>query len=94
MLPDTLSALMARMARVAGERGAAWLSQECEQASQPQIREALSDVIVRLQKDSQGLGRATTEKLRKTLEASAAPLRDGVVKRPGTDRGRSTRKIR
>jgi len=94
MLPDTLLALMARMARVSGERGVQWLSHECEQASQPQVREVLSDVIVRLHKGSQGLGRATTEKLRKTLEASAAPLRDGVVKRPGTGRGRSTRKIR
>jgi hypothetical protein len=94
VLPETLMALVARMARVAGERGAAWLAQECEHASQPQVREVLSDVIVRLQKDSQGLGRATTERLRKTLEASAAPLRDGVVKRPGTGRGRSSRKIR
>jgi len=94
VLPDTLSVLMARMARVSGERGAAWLSQECEHASQPQVREVLSEVIVRLQKDSQGLGRATIEKLRKTLEASAAPLRDGVFKRPGTGRGKSSRKIR
>lgn len=94
MLPDALCAMVARLARVAGERAAEWLGHECEIASQPQVRDALSLVIVRLGKDSQGLGRATSEKLRKTLEASAAPLRDGVVIRPGTGRGRASRKIR
>jgi hypothetical protein len=94
VLPNVLSAVMARMARVSGERAVAWFTRECEQASNPQVRQALSDVIVRLQKDSQGVGRAAAERLRKTLEASAAPLRDGVVKRPGTGRGKSSRKIR
>jgi len=94
VLPNALSAMVSRMARVSAERGVAWLARECEQAGQPQIRQALSDVIVRLHKDPQGIGRAAAEKLRKTLEASAAPLRDGVVKRPGTGRGRSSRKIR
>lgn len=94
MLPDALCTLMARMARVAGERAVAWLNSECERAEQPQLREALSDVIVRLSRDPQGIGRAAVDRLRKTLEASAAPLRDGVVIRPGTGRGKSTRKIR
>lgn len=94
VLPNALSAMMARMARVSGERGVAWLAQECERASQPQVRQALSDLIVRLQKDPQGIGRAAAARLRETLEASAAPLRDGVVKRPGTGRGKSSRKIR
>jgi hypothetical protein len=60
----------------------------------PQLREAFSDVIVRLQKDAQGLGRAAIDGLRKTLETSAAPLRDGVFIRPGTGRGKAGRKIR
>jgi hypothetical protein len=94
MLPDALCTVMARMARVAGERAVAWLTTECERAEQREVREALSDAIVRMQRDPQGVGRATVERLRKTLEASAAPLRDGVVKRPGTGRGKSTRKIR
>jgi hypothetical protein len=93
-LPDALCAIMSRMARVDGERAAAWLGAECEQASQRQIREALSETVIRLQRDTQGVGRATTERLRAALEASAAPLRDGVVIRPGTGRGKSTRRIR
>jgi hypothetical protein len=94
VLPDALCTIMVRMARVAGERAAAWLGHECEQASHPHLREALSDTIVRLQRDAQGVGRATVERLRGVLEASAAPLRDGVIIRPGTGRGKSTRKIR
>jgi len=94
MLPTALSTVVARMARVSGERGLAWFTRECETASQPQVREALSTVIVGMQRDSQGVGKAATERLRNTLEASAAPLRDGVVIRPGTGRGRSSRKIR
>jgi len=94
MVPDALCTAMSRMARVSGERGEQWLTRECEIASQPQVREALSEVIVRLSKDTQGVGRAATERMRKTLEASAAPLRDGVFIRPGTGRGKSTRKIR
>jgi hypothetical protein len=82
------------MARVAGDRAVAWLTEQCERSEQPQMRAVLSDVIVRMQRNPQGIGRAKVERLRKTLEASAAPLRDGVVIRPGTGRGRGTRRIR
>lgn len=87
-------ALCTLVPRISGERGIEWLTRECELASQPLLRAALSDTVVRLHKDSQGLGRAAIDELRKTLEGSAAPRRDGTVIRPGTGRGKSGRKIR
>jgi hypothetical protein len=75
--------------RVEG-RGADWLAAECERATDPTIRGALSDALLELSNVPQ----ATVDRLRKTLEASAKPLRDASRVRPGAGRGRRSRPLR
>lgn len=74
-----------------GERGTEWLQTECERASHPDIRKVLSDCIVKLTAQT---GSAGTAQLRAALEASAKPLRDPTLVRPGTGRGKQTRRTR
>jgi len=78
----------------AGERGLAWFASECERASHPDVRAALSQALIRLQAIPQAPAGAAIDGLRKTLEGSAKPLRDPTRVRPGTGRGRRSRKTR
>jgi hypothetical protein len=76
----------------AADRGSNWLATECERATDPDIRAALSEALLALAKSN--VARGTVERLRKTLEGSAKPLRDASRVRPGTGRGRKSRRIR
>jgi hypothetical protein len=93
-LPPTL----ATVAVGAGgdQRGAAWLEVECTQARHPDVREALSTAILRTRgnKAAQGQSDAVTARLRAALEGSAKPARDPTRKRPGTDRGKASRRMK
>jgi hypothetical protein len=76
----------------AADRGSSWMATECERATHPDVRAALSQALLALAKSN--VPRGTVERLRKVLEGSAKPLRDASRIRPGTGRGRKTRSIR
>ena len=91
-LPRTLGAVTAAFGR--DGRGVDWLEGECENARHPDVREALSNAILRLGGRSQGQAAAVAQRLRTALEGSAKPLRDPTRLRPGTARGKSSRRMR
>ena len=91
-LPRTLAGVAAGLR--AGERGAAWLEEECRSTRHPDLREALSKTILILADKSSGQGAVLAQTLRAALEGSAKPPRDPTRKRPGAARGRSSRPIR
>jgi hypothetical protein len=74
----------------AESRGADWFAAECERASNPDVRAALSQALLELS----NVPRGTVDRLRKTLEASAKPVRDAARVRPGSGRGRRSRPVR
>ena len=90
------SALAAVVVGVAGdERGADWLEAECKAAKHPEVRAMLSEAILRSRANkTQGQSPAITARLRTALESSAKPLRDPTRKRPGTDRGKASRRVK
>jgi hypothetical protein len=76
-------------------RGAAWLEVECREARHPDVRAALSTAILQTRTNKvQGQSTAVTAKLRAALEGSAKPARDPTRKRPGTDRGKASRRMK
>jgi hypothetical protein len=91
-LPRTLASTVAEMS--VGEEGQRWLEEECVKAAHPDVRRVLSDAIVALNGPAFGLSTAVGESLRRALEGSAKPLRDPTLVRPGTGRGKSSRRIR
>ncbi len=92
-LPPTLAAVAVGMG--GDQRGATWLEVECTQARHPDVREALSTAILRTRANkAQGQSDAVTSRLRAALESSAKPARDPTRKRPGTDRGKSSRRMK
>ncbi len=91
-LPRTLTAVV--VAFGAGDQGATWLEAECARARHPDLRAALSEAILGLRGKSQGQGALVSQRLRAALEGSAKPPRDPTRKRPGTDRGRASRKMK
>jgi hypothetical protein len=91
-LPRTLASTVAEMS--VGEEGQRWLEEECVKAAHPDVRRVLSDAIVALNGPAFGQSSAVTESLRRALEGSAKPLRDPTLVRPGTGRGKSSRRIR
>jgi hypothetical protein len=91
-LPRTLAAVAAGLR--GGDRGAAWLEDECRSARHPDVREALSKTILLLADKSSGQGAVLAQNLRAALEGSAKPLRDPTRLRRGAARGRSSRPIR
>jgi hypothetical protein len=91
-LPRTLTAVV--VAFGAGDRGSTWLEGECAQARHPDVREALSESILKLRGHAQGQSPVVAQRLRAALESSAKPLRDPSRKRPGTDRGRASRRMK
>jgi hypothetical protein len=92
-LPPTLA--MVAVGVGGDERGASWLEVECTQARHPDVREALSTAILwsRANK-AQGQSATVTARLRAALEGSAKPARDPTRKRPGTDRGKASRRMK
>ncbi|HVX95401.1 MAG TPA: hypothetical protein VHK47_10865, partial [Polyangia bacterium] len=72
------------------EEGAAWLEAECQAATQPGVREALSQAVIRVQAGSSVVG----QRVRQALEGSAKPPRDPTRIRPGAGRGRASRRTR
>jgi hypothetical protein len=91
-LPRTLVAVAAGLR--AGERGAAWLEEECRGARHPDVRAALSKAVVILADKYSGQGAALAQGLRAALEGSAKPPRDPTRIRRGAARGRSSRPVR
>ena len=91
-LPRTLAAVAASIR--AGDRGAAWLEEECRNARHPDVRAALSNAVLLLADRQSGQGAALAQGLRGALEGSAKPPRDPTKIRRGAGRGRSTRPMR
>jgi hypothetical protein len=91
-LPRTLATVAAGLR--AGDRGAAWLEEECRSARHPDVRGALSKAVLILADKSSGQGAALAQGLRAALEGSAKPPRDPTRIRPGAARGRSSRPMR
>ena len=58
------------------------------------MRSALSNAILGLRQGAPGPGAETIQRLRAALEGSAKPLRDPTRLRPGTGRGRESRKMK
>jgi len=75
----------------AGERGVQWFEAECAKAKHPDVRLALSQAIVKLRGSA---GAFLSDSLRQILEQSAKPLRDPTLVRPGTGRGKGSRRTR
>ena len=91
-LPRTLAGVAAGLR--AGDRGAAWLEEECRNTTHPDVRGALSNAILILADKSSGQGAALAQGLRAALEGSAKPPRDPTRARPGAARGKSSRPMR
>jgi len=85
---------VAVVAFAGGDRGPAWLEEECARAMHPDVRAALSESLQKLRGQTEGASALLVERLRAALQASAKPLRDPTRKRPGTDRGRASRRVK
>lgn len=91
-LPGTLAALVAQSTdQPAAHR---WFHEECAQAVHRDVRAALSDALIQLNSPRYGQSAAGVEELRRSLQGSAKPLRDPTRLRPGTGRGKSSRRTR
>jgi hypothetical protein len=76
----------------AGAQGATWLEAACRAAAHADVRDVLSRTLQQLP----ALGESTTtvDGLRAALAGSGKPPRDPTRVRPGTGRGRRSRRIR
>ena len=91
-LPRTLAAVVVNLTD--GEMGTAWLEAECVRARHPDVRQALSNTLVRFASRGADPGAAVTERLRIALTGSAKPDRDPTRRRPGAARGKASRPVR
>jgi len=91
-LPRTVAAAV--VAYSGGDRGPAWLEGECGRATHPDVRGALSEALQKLRGQAAGASALLVERLRTALEGSAKPPRDPTRKRPGSDRGRASRRVK
>jgi hypothetical protein len=91
-LPRTLAAAV--IAYAAGDRSVTWLETECRQARRPDVREVLSQAVVRLTTRGEGLSETVALRLRGALVGSAKPPRDPTRIRPGQGRGKASRRVR
>jgi hypothetical protein len=91
-LPRVLTAVV--LSTSAGSDAPRWFEAECARAEHPHVREALSDVIIQLRTSAHGLGADVVDSLHKSLASSAKPLRDPSRLRPGTGRGKASRRTR
>lgn len=90
-LPKTLGGLVAGFG--GGGQGVDWLERECTDARHPDVRDALSNVIVGIVR-SQGTGATIVDRLRLALTGSAKPPRDPTRIRPGVGRNKAARRMR
>jgi hypothetical protein len=91
-LPRTLAGVVADFS--VGDEGQRWLEAECLKAQHPDVRRVLSDAIVALLAPAFGQSSAVADSLRKALASTAKPPRDPTLIRPGTGRGKATRRTR
>jgi hypothetical protein len=91
-LPPALAGALASAA--SAEPAQAWFRKACGEAVQHDVRDVLSKALARLRAPGRGAAPGVAEELRRALEASAKPLRDPTRLRPGTGRGKATRRIR
>ena len=77
-----------------GDAAQDWFRQVCAEAVQVDVRKVLSDALVLLHDPAHGLSAAVADELRESLQASAKPLRDPTRLRPGTGRGKRSRRTR
>ena len=91
-LPRTLAAVVAQPTdQPAAEH---WFADECAQTVHPDVRRALSDTLIQLNSSGYGQNAAVVQGLRQVLQGSAKPLRDPTRLRPGTGRGKASRRTR
>lgn len=91
-LPPTMATTVATL--VVGDVGPGWFEGLCADSTDPQVRAALSDAVLLLRKTSLGHSSRVAQRLRQVLEGSAKPLRDPTRLRPGTGRGKASRRMR
>jgi hypothetical protein len=91
-LPRTLGAVVSHLTR--DDLGPGWLEAECARARHPDVREALSNTLVRFASRGADPGAVVTQRLRAALEGSAKPPRDPTRRRPGAARGKASRPVR
>jgi hypothetical protein len=91
-LPRTLASVVAATGR--SDASARWFEGECLAATHPQVREALSRTLQALREPAHGQTSTAVDALRASLESSAKPLRDPTRLRPGTGRGKASRRTR
>ena len=71
-----------------------WFEVESARADHAAVRKILSDTLVKLGPSGHGQSSAVIEEMRRSLEGSAKPLRDPTRLRPGTGRGKASRRTR
>jgi hypothetical protein len=91
-LSQTLAPIVASVR--AAERGLLWLDGECARAKHPDVRRSLSDTVSRLPTIAHAPRTHAIDAIRASLEGSAKPLRDPTLLRPGTGRGKRSRRTR
>jgi hypothetical protein len=91
-LPRTMAVTIAGSTH--GQEAHAWFQGESARAQQPVVRAALSDALIMVRSPTFGQSDAKVHELRKALADSAKPLRDPSRLRPGTGRGKATRRLR
>jgi hypothetical protein len=89
-LPRALATAVAHV----GPRAQDWLAAACAEAAQPDLRAALSDTVILLRSPAFGQSPPVAERLQASLSGSAKPLRDPTRLRPGTGRGKASRRTR
>ncbi|MES1209844.1 MAG: hypothetical protein ABUS79_28240 [Pseudomonadota bacterium] len=91
-LPRTLAAVVSHL--TTDEMGTTWLEAECVRARHPDVRQALSNTLIRFASRGADPGTAVTDRLRIALQQSAKPDRDPTRRRPGSARGKASRPVR
>ncbi len=91
-LPSALAAALANPA--SAQEAQRWFRELSQDAAHADVREVLSSALLRLRSPAHKLAAPAIEDLRRTLEGSAKPLRDPSRLRPGTGRGKASRRIR
>jgi hypothetical protein len=91
-LPAACAAIAAQLH--AGDRGPSWLEAACAEARHPDLRAALSSAMLALRKLESSQGTAVVQRIRTALEGSAKPPRDPTRRRPGTGRGKESRRVK
>ncbi|MFL5307309.1 MAG: hypothetical protein ACJ8F1_18980 [Polyangia bacterium] len=91
-LPRTLAAVVSTLKD--DDLGATWLEAEFVRARHPDVRQALSNTLIRFASRGADPGAAITDRLRIALQGSAKPDRDPTRRRPGSARGKASRPVR